>query len=178
METACKQTYNFIMLLLLLAVNAGAQPKCKIEYYTTEHGLSHQRLTAIIKDREGFMWFGSWAGINRFDGHNFVSYKSSSGDMSQLKNDRIDQIMEDQSNYLWILSYDRQVYRFDKKKAQFLPLSTIFNQDSGKKIFFNRILSVSNNFTWIQSTENGLFCVPQQNMSKGGFTRFHKELPP
>jgi ligand-binding sensor domain-containing protein len=76
---ACKQRYSLLILLLVLVVAASGQPKCKVEYYSTEHGLSHQKVTTILKDREGFMWFGSWDGINRFDGHAFVSYKSSPG---------------------------------------------------------------------------------------------------
>src|SRR6059058_3430347 len=125
MGIACKQTFYSSLLLLLLAFRAGGQPACKVEYYSTDQGLSHQRVTAMLKDKEGFMWFGSWDGINRFDGHLFVSFKSSPGDMSSLGNDRVDQIVEDQSNHLWIQSYDKQVYRFDKKKEQFLPLSSL-----------------------------------------------------
>src|SRR5919206_873674 len=100
MGIACKQTFHFVVFLFLLVTTASGQPKCKIEYYSTEQGLSHQRVTTMLKDREGFMWFGSWDGINRFDGHVFVAYKSSPGDMSQLGNDRIDQIVEDQSGHL------------------------------------------------------------------------------
>src|SRR3954468_1085056 len=115
MQAARKQPFDLFVFLLLFAFSASGQPQCKIEYYSTEQGLSHQRVNTIIKDREGFMWFGTWDGINRFDGHSFVSYKSSPGDTSKLVNDRVDQIVEDQSNHLWIQSYDKQVYRFDKK---------------------------------------------------------------
>jgi ligand-binding sensor domain-containing protein len=97
---------------LLLISKASAKPKCKVEYFSTEQGLSHQSVTAILKDREGFMWFGSWDGINRFDGRKFISYKSSPGDHSQLGNDRIDQAIEDESGQLWMQAYDKQVYRF------------------------------------------------------------------
>src|SRR5215213_10008755 len=110
MGSPSKLKFSSIIFLLLLVAHAGGQPKCKVEYYSTEQGLSHQAVTDIIKDREGFMWFGSWDGINRFDGHNFVSYKSSPGDKSQLGNDRVDQIVEDQTDHLWIQAYDRQVY--------------------------------------------------------------------
>lgn len=84
--------------MLLQAIAMGsllAQPKCKIEHYSTEDGLSHDIITCIFKDREGFMWFGTRNGINRFDGQRFITYKSSPGDKSYLKSHRIDQIMED-----------------------------------------------------------------------------------
>src|ERR1043165_9949876 len=106
MKIACKHILNFTVLVLFLTVTATAQPKCKIEFYSPEQGLSHKAVTAIVKDGEGFMWFGSWDGINRFDGQKFVSYKSSPGDKSQLGNDRIERIVEDQSGYLRIQAPD------------------------------------------------------------------------
>src|SRR5215210_2333319 len=99
MKVTCKQIIQFIAFYLLVASNISAQPKCKVEYYSTEQGLSHQAVTCMLKDREGFMWFGSWGGLNRFDGHSFKSYKSSPGDMSQLGNDRVDAIVEDQADH-------------------------------------------------------------------------------
>jgi signal transduction histidine kinase/ligand-binding sensor domain-containing protein/DNA-binding response OmpR family regulator len=176
MRLACKQTNNLFLFFLLLAATANGQPKCKVEYYSTQQGLSHQRVTAVLKDREGFMWFGSWDGINRFDGHSFVSYKSSPGDMSQLGNDRIDQIIEDQFGYLWIQSYDKQIYRFDKKTEQFHPLSSVINQKGKPKTTFTKVLTASSGYVWLQSTSEGLFCIPQNHLSKGGFIQYKKEL--
>ena len=103
MAIAGKQSAGlFVLLLFLCMAKAAAQPRGKIEYYSTENGLSHQAVTCILKDREGFMWFGTWDGINRFDGHSFLSYKSLPGDLSQLGNGRIDQMVEDQADHLWI----------------------------------------------------------------------------
>src|SRR5262245_51219518 len=112
MVFACKHIGCFIVLLCVV-VASYAQPRCKVEYFSTENGLSHQAVTSTLKDQEGFMWFGSWDGINRFDGHAFASYKSYPGDMSQLGNDRVDQMVEDQQQHLWLLAYDKLVYRFD-----------------------------------------------------------------
>src|SRR4051794_12448898 len=169
LKTVCNKCI-VIGIVLLLGIHAAAQPRCKIEYYSTEQGLSHQRVTAMLKDKEGFMWFGSWDGINRFDGHSFVAFKSSPGDMSQLGNDRIDQIVEDQSGHLWIQSYDKQIYRFDKKTEHFVPLSTFIHFQGKSKVAFNKILAASNGFVWLQSVEDGIFCVPQNELGKRGYT--------
>ena len=82
MVTAFRYTLNLGLVTLIGIINAWGQPKGKVEYYTTEQGLSHQAVTTLLKDKEGFMWFGSWDGINRFDGHSFIPYKSLPGDMS------------------------------------------------------------------------------------------------
>jgi signal transduction histidine kinase/ligand-binding sensor domain-containing protein/DNA-binding response OmpR family regulator len=173
-----KHAFYFILFFLLLLTTANGQLKCKVEYYSTEQGLSHQAVTAMIKDREGFMWFGSWDGINRFDGHTFVSFKSSPGDRSRLKNDRIDQIVEDQAGHLWIQAYDRHVYRFDKRTGQFLPLSSVLNFASSEKVSFSNILAASNGLVWLLSSNDGIFCVPQNDLTKGHFIQYKKGVAP
>ncbi|MEO7313166.1 MAG: two-component regulator propeller domain-containing protein [Chitinophagaceae bacterium] len=89
----------FTVLLLLCTVVANTQVKCKIEHYSTEDGLSHDAVTSILKSSDGFMWFGTWDGNCRFDGHNFFTYKSHPGDSSWLVSNRIDRMVEDQSGY-------------------------------------------------------------------------------
>ncbi len=178
MRIACKLKSHTIVLLLLLALHAGGQPKCKVEFYSTEQGLSHQAVTAILKDHEGFMWFGSWDGISRFDGHAFVSYKSSPGDHSQLGNDRVDQIVEDQSGHLWIEAYDRQIYRFDKRTEQFQPLAPVIDTANKKNIAFTNILSAANGWVWLLSANDGIFCVPQNSMSRGRFIQYRSGAAP
>src|SRR5688572_29099585 len=149
MVTACKRKACLVALLILLIARAGGQPTFKVDYYSTENGLSHQAVTCMLKDREGFMWFGTWDGINRFDGNTFVSYKSLPGDMSQLGNGRIDRMMEDQAGHLWIEAYDRQIYRFDKNYGQFMPLAPFINPTGKQKVNFSRILSASNGWVWL-----------------------------
>ncbi|MFL5745072.1 MAG: two-component regulator propeller domain-containing protein [Niastella sp.] len=176
MVFACKHIFSLILLLLVVATVA-AQPKCKVEYFSTENGLSHQSVTSTIKDREGFMWFGSWDGINRFDGRSFISFKSFPGDSSQLGSDRIDQIVEDQADHLWIQAYDRHVYRFDKKSEQFLPLYNFINQDRKQQITFSKILKAANGWVWLQAVNEGVYCVPQKDSKPGSMIAYKKGLP-
>lgn len=61
------------------------------------------------------MWFGTFDGINRFDGHNFVVYKSHPGDSPVLRSNKIRNIVEDKAGYLWIQTFDYKMYRFNKK---------------------------------------------------------------
>src|SRR5687768_7297978 len=89
-----------IMCCLFRSEEVEAQPKVNFEHFSTADGLSDNRIMCMIKDREGFMWMGSWTGINRFDGHHFVTYKSRPGDRSVLKHNRIDFITEDHAGLL------------------------------------------------------------------------------
>lgn len=105
MNTAIKPILHLFVFIFLLTINAMAQPKCKGEYYSTEQGLSHGTISEILKDKEGFMWFATWDGINRFDGRNFEIYKSINAELSQTGDYRIAEVQEDQAGYLWIRTY-------------------------------------------------------------------------
>ena len=175
MRMAGRHTVSFILFALLIAVTASAQPRGKVEYYSTEQGLSDQRVTTMLKDGEGFMWFGTWDGINRFDGHSFVSFKSAPEDKFQIGNERIDEIVEDQAGHLWVSSYDGEVYQFDKSKEVFFPLSAIIYPGQNDKVIFKNILGAADGLVWLKSSEKGLFCVPQTNLSKDHFQHYHKD---
>lgn len=155
--------YGMILSLFLTAKGA-AQIKCKIEHYSTEDGLSHDGVMSIIKDRDGFMWFGTWDGINRFDGHNFVTYKTRPGDSSSLKINRVDNLVEDKQGYLWLEVYDNQVYRFDKQHKKFLAVSTILAEKKINNILFNGIISAGK-LIWLTTIDKGVFGV--KNMPSG-----------
>ncbi len=148
----------------LFAITAHAQPKYKIEHYATEQGLSHRRVNCMMKDQEGFMRFGTWDGINRFDGRAFVSFKSSP--LSKLsigqQTHRPDSGRPERS--FMVQAYDYQIYRFDKKTAQFLPLSTLLKSDH--KIEFNNILYAAEGWVWLETKNDGIFRVSQPRHPK------------
>lgn len=168
--------FCFWVILSLSSINTKGQFKCKIEHYSTEQGLSHDAVTFMMKDHEGFMWFGTWDGINRFDGHNFVAYKSAPGDMSKLKNDRIDEIVEDSSNHLWLRAIDKQIYRFDKKTEQFLPFSNILNASGKKKAAFDHMIADHNGGIWLVSSLEGLVFISKNDLSLNHYVRYGQGL--
>ena len=54
------------------------------------------------QDSRGFMWFGSWDGLNRFDGYNFKVFKSQQGDTNTIAGTHIYSIVEDKYGNLWV----------------------------------------------------------------------------
>ncbi len=147
--------------------------KCRIEHYSTEDGLSHDAITRILKDKEGFMWFGTWNGINRFDGHNFVTFKSFPGDNAELQNARIDVIVEDNKKHLWLRGSDKQIYRFDKSTERFLNVSKIINAAAKKHIAFHNIVVLSDGTLLLQTVSGEVFHVPDTRLKAATkFVRF------
>ena len=65
-------------LAVLLAVAAQAE-QLPLKTYTIADGLVHGSITSIYQDHKGFLWFGTFEGLSRFDGYGFVNYDRRDG---------------------------------------------------------------------------------------------------
>ncbi|WP_169817164.1 hybrid sensor histidine kinase/response regulator transcription factor [Flavobacterium glycines] len=95
MLTFKNQTLLFIALLLCFSAKLQAivpnsvGEKYSISYLGIENGLANNAVTAVYKDKRGLMWFGTYDGISRYDGYNFLNYRNEPGDFNSLINNRI-----------------------------------------------------------------------------------------
>jgi diguanylate cyclase (GGDEF)-like protein len=80
---------------------AFATPPLSVERYSLEDGLSQQAVNAIAQDSEGFMWFGTEDGLNRFDGYEFRQLRHDRGDIHTLPNGWISSLIASDEG-LWI----------------------------------------------------------------------------
>ena len=72
-----------LILFLLIASAAPARPY-RFHRIGIEQGLTQLSVMSILQDREGFLWFATWDGLNRFDGYEFVRYRHDPADSSTL----------------------------------------------------------------------------------------------
>lgn len=63
--------------------------------------LSHPQVNAIAQDAEGYIWFGTSRGLNRFNGTTYTTYYASA-DEGNLNNDNILALCADLDGTLWI----------------------------------------------------------------------------
>jgi signal transduction histidine kinase/ligand-binding sensor domain-containing protein/DNA-binding response OmpR family regulator len=164
-----------IVVLLLQSILAEAQLNSSITRYSTRDGLSHDGVLCITRDRDGFMWFGTFDGINRFDGHNFVVYKSRPGDSSNLSNNKIRSIIEDKTSFLWIKTYDNKVYRFNKKTEQFLAISDGVYKHLFKDMVIDKIIPDTKDGVWLLTENRGLFHAMNNSSGTPLITYYGKE---
>jgi len=136
---SCARIIFFCIIYLGGHLHSHAQLNCQYEKFDTESGLSHNRITHIIRDKEGFIWTSSWDGLNRYDGRIFKTYKITPGDASSVANDRIDFIIDDEAGGIWAKCSDNQVYRFDKATGDFDPVVSSYFKKQGivaRKLFY------------------------------------------
>ena len=106
----------YLILLCLTAPVVQAQQHSFFTHYSTEDGLSQNTVMSMLQDHKDNLWFATWDGINRFDGYNFKTYKARQGNYISLTNNRADRMYEDRYGFLWLLTYDNRVHRFDPKR--------------------------------------------------------------
>lgn len=90
------------------------------EHLTLEDGLSQSTINAILQDHEGFMWFGTQDGLNRYDGYEFTVFKHNSSANDSLSANTILTLYEDSSGTLWIGADGGGLNRFDRDQETFV----------------------------------------------------------
>lgn len=74
----------------------------KFENLSTSNGLSSSTCEEIFQDKEGFLWFGTIDGLNKYNGYEFEVFRSVLNDPTSISNNRITAIDEDNEGNLWI----------------------------------------------------------------------------
>ena len=138
-----------------------SQTADQITYYTGQDGLAHHSIPRITKDEDGFIWLGTWNGINRFDGLRFKTITPAKKGGEYLENRRVFRLLSDQSDYLWIQTYDKKIYWYDKQSEQFHSLSKIVEAEQGRPVQFDKLFKTDSGVIWISTTEHTLYRVPQ-----------------
>lgn len=123
--------YCFVFL------TAQSQQPLKFDRLGRSDGLSQSSVNCMLKDREGFMWFGTQDGLNQYDGKKFRVFQNQPGDTSSLSINYIISLCEDEEGFLWVGTMTGGLNRFDKQTELF----TNFQHSSAKN-------SISENTVW------------------------------
>ena len=91
----------------------------KFSQLSTLDGLSSSNVFGITQDKQGYIWFATEDGLNRFDGTSFVTYRHNANNPFSIADNIIRKIFIDSGENLWVgtqngLSrYNRELDNFD-----------------------------------------------------------------
>lgn len=92
--------YIFIIILILLSfITAAFGGTLPMRLYSTDDGLVSNEITASFQDSRGYIWFGTYDGLSRFDGKKFRNYGEND---SGLGGSIIRDIKEDVQGNIWV----------------------------------------------------------------------------
>ena len=95
-------TVTFLLLAFVKISFAQASANLLLNKVTTREGLSSNEVKCIYQDSRGFIWIGTYDGLNRYDGKNIKVYRKNISDTSSLISNWITNIVEDKAGNLWI----------------------------------------------------------------------------
>lgn len=95
--------FIFLSLLFVPLLLCG-QERFYFSQLDVKEGLSNSSVTSIFQDRDGYLWFGTSNGLNKFDGYRFKVYRKDGLAGNSLSDDEINGIVQDSGGHLWILT--------------------------------------------------------------------------
>lgn len=154
----------FVLLLLSMLLFAQEYP---VKYLGIDQGLSNNVVINIYQDHKGFMWFGTYDGLNRYDGYGFKIFRNIIGDSTSLNNNTIYTIEGDMENNIWVGGL--------KGACVFDPASSKFSRLQYKQFNSNSWQYVQDNIHTIKATAAGYMLIGSQ---QNGLLVFeNKRLP-
>lgn len=155
-------TLTLLGILLVSSTVRAEKPYLRFEHLTILDGLTQNSIYSIAQDQDGYMWFATADGLNRYDGYRFTGFRHNPDDTTSLSDNYVRTLFVDRRGQLWIGTYSGGLNRYDRRSGQFVRYQAEFGA--------TRIWSISEGETgriWL-GTDNGLFFVD----------RFNDELKP
>lgn len=155
-----------ILLLGIVSLSAAAADRrvvrlpvaegkdIRFAHLSTEEGLSQSRVDHLLQDGQGFLWIGTYNGLNRYDGYRFQQYKPEANNPNSLGGVFIYAMLQDRSGALWI-AVDQGLDRFDPVTGKFLHFRSNPADPASLAGHVEHIAQDRDGFLWL-STRNGL----------------------
>ena len=120
--------------------------------------VSHSNVITITQDKQGFMWFGTRNGLNRYDGANMVTFSHQNFDSTSLANNLVNALRVSSGGLIWVGTYDG-LSIFDPEQFKFGGINNFFSLNENPE--FGDVLSIDtckNSELWVATIANGLYC--------------------
>ena len=146
----------FFTLFVVAFVEATVIPDMKFRRLDTREGLSNSMVGCIYRDSQGYVWFGTGYGLNRYDGYRFRTYFSYERDTTTLRNNRVDEIQEADGGRLWLKQgmnyslYDPVTEKVDRNPGRWL------NAQGVKGGIESLHIDSKKNY-WVKTYEDGFY---------------------
>src|SRR4051812_15326888 len=93
----------FLIVITYWQVNAQVY-KLRFEHITADQGLPDNVALCSMQDSKGFLWFGTWNGLCKYDGYTFTTYQFDPDDTSSIGGNVITGIFEDYDGIIWVIA--------------------------------------------------------------------------
>jgi signal transduction histidine kinase/ligand-binding sensor domain-containing protein/DNA-binding response OmpR family regulator len=167
--------YVLCIIIIFIQQKLAAQTnEYQFSHLDITNGLSINQVSCIFKDDKGFMWFGTIAGLNRYDGYKFRLYKHIVNNPNSLSDNYVEDIFEGPEKKLWVETrnglniYNAVTETFSDNVAAELKKY---------KVFTSQVTSIKKDLEgnfWFLTDSKGLYCYHPKNNSTTFFSSSNK----
>ncbi len=153
-----------------LYASTNTERHIKFGHISREQGLSQSRVSCIVQDRQGFMWFGTANGLNKYDGYEFTVYRNDPENPHSLSDNDIQALYKDRNGGIWIGTYNGGLNYYDRPIEHFIGYE--HDSENPFSLSDNEVKSIyedQTGFLWV-GTANGL---NKFDRTTGQFQRFY-----
>src|SRR5215467_7822361 len=109
--------YVLTIVASVIFFQLRAQPYY-FKHYQVENGLSNNSVECSLQDADGFLWFGTINGLNRFDGYTFKAFHNDPEDSTSIGSSFIRCLYNDAKNTIWV-GTNKGIYTYNKIGEKF-----------------------------------------------------------
>ena len=157
---------RFLLYILLsycaLCQVYGQQQNFYFRSLEVEDGLSQNMIYTILQDEQGFMWFGTQDGLNRYDGRRFTVYKKNANNPKSLGNNGIFSLTQDDDETIWVGTANG-VYLYHPALDAFTPFDIKTAEGENINGTVRDIKKDKNGNVWLAVSEKGIYCYSSIN---------------
>jgi len=144
-----------IICNILICHSLFSTSKLEFERLNSNNGLSSEEIRNIFQDSDGFIWFITKEGLNRYDGHEIISYGPGMENLN-FTTPAFESICEDHHNRLWLGTFENGLLIFDKNNYSVTTFEAFTNGHNLADHHIRSLLSDDKENIWI-GTEYGLY---------------------
>lgn len=124
---------------------------------SVQNGLSQNTVNTILQDKQGFMWFGTKDGLNRYDGLSFRKFKHDDRSQRSIGNNFITALYEDEKGNIWV-GTDVGLYIYYPEKDFFEHFTGLSAENTKIEHTVTAISGDNQGCVWVAVESQGLFC--------------------
>ena len=167
------KTICCILICCGLLPPTGHTQEVQLEVLNSANGLSQGMIYDILQDKQGFLWYGTRGGLNRFDGYTFKAFKPDPFNPFSISDNTIQAILEDRQGRLWLGTESNGVDVYDPQSGRFYHLKEGKNGLSNSNV--TALAEAPDGAIWV-GTRNGLHKIelktlPEKSAALDGYAK-------
>lgn len=155
-----KKALTLLLCFICYQISCHAQVADEHYYFknlSVQNGLSQNTVNTILQDKQGFMWFGTKDGLNRYDGLSFRKFKHDDRSQRSIGNNFITALYEDEKGNIWV-GTDVGLYIYYPEKDFFEHFTGLSAENTKIEHTVTAISGDNQGCVWVAVESQGLFC--------------------